>query len=224
MTLAVLFDCDGVLVDSENGLAKISSHVLNTYYKIPSIPSDFTPFIGMGEDAYIGGVVEKYGQIYTFDMKHKIYEEYINIAKEFVDPMPGAKSLIEKLKTAGIKVCVASSADLPKVLVNLEVLGLDASSFDAVITGSDVVNKKPDPQIYLTAAQKCGALPVNCIVVEDAVSGVISGTRADMRVVGLTSSLSSETLMSNGATITVDSMGELDDVLFQFFSEVFNEK
>ncbi len=213
MNRAVLFDCDGVLVDSENGLSKISSYILNTYYDIPAKPSDFLPFIGTGEDSYIGGVVNKYEGEFVPSMKQKIYDEYIKSARDYIAPMKGAKDLIFQLRSEGIKVAIVSSADLPKVMANIYILNMNIEDFDAVITGNNVVRKKPDPQIYLFAANKCNVDPVNCIVVEDATSGVIAGKDAGMKVIGFTSSVTAKTLMEVGAYTTVDNMEKLYEVL-----------
>ena len=213
MNRAVLFDCDGVLVDSEDGLSKIAAYVLNTFYNLPATPDDFIPFIGTGEDIYIGEVVRKHSGLYIQEMKSKIYNEYIQSAKKYVDPIKGARDLIVNLRNLGYKVAVASSADLPKVDVNLQILGLDYCDFDAVITGNDVEKKKPAPDIYLVASKKCNVLPVNCIVVEDATSGVLSGKKAGMTVVGFTSSVSEALLKSSGADYTVSTMAELGILL-----------
>lgn len=215
MERAVLFDCDGVLVDSENGLAKIAAVTLKKYYDIPAKPEDFLAFIGMGEDNYIGGVARKYNRTYTLDMKEKTYDEYIKTGKTYVEAMPGAKELVQKLRKEGFKVAMATSADMPKVIVNLEILGMTESDFDALITGNDVENKKPDPDIYLTAARHCGISPENCIVVEDAVSGVTAGKRAGMKVIGITSSLPADLLMETGADKIVTNMKELDGVIHE---------
>lgn len=213
MERAVLFDCDGVLVDSEAGLSKIASFVLNNHFNIPSVPEDFNPYIGMGEDMYIGEVVRKYNKTYILEMKEEIYNQYINLALQYVNPMEGARELVLKLREEGFKVAVASSADIQKVDINLKILGLDHSDFDAVITGSVVKNKKPDPEIYLTAAKSCGVQPGNCIVVEDATSGVTSGKSAGMKVIGVTSSVAASILKSFGADFTVDTMIDLHEVI-----------
>ncbi|NCU26460.1 hypothetical protein EOM86_07025 [Candidatus Nomurabacteria bacterium] len=78
----ILFDCDGVIVDSEKGLSMIAADVLRSTFGIPAIASDFQEFIGMGEDGYIGGVVRKHGGVYTIDMKEEIYRQYIQILLE----------------------------------------------------------------------------------------------------------------------------------------------
>ena len=84
-------------------------------------------------------------------MKKKIYEEYDNLAPQYVPPIEGARQIILKLRGEGFKVALVSSADLKKVNINLKILGLDHADFDAVLSGNDVEKKKPEPDIYLTA-------------------------------------------------------------------------
>lgn len=215
MEQAILFDCDGVLLDSEGGLSIIAADVLHRNYNIPAKPEDFLPFIGTGEDSYIGGVVKKYGFEFTPDMKQDVYVEYINKAHLYIKAFEGAKELIGKLRREGYKVALASSADEIKVEANLRIMDMQRSDFDAVITGSDIDKKKPDPEIYLVAAAKCNAAPENCIVVEDAVSGVLAGMNAKMKIIGFTSSLSSAILEANGAACTVSNYKELDEVIHE---------
>lgn len=213
MKRAVLFDCDGVLVNSEEGLAKIAAYVLNHYFNIPAVPEDFAQYIGTGEDSYIGGVVRKYGREYIYEMKNKIYEEYGRLAAEYVPSVAGGRELIGALRRQGYKVALASSADQTKVDINLKILGMDRKDFDAVLSGSDVAKKKPDPDIYLTAASYCHIEPCDCIVVEDATSGVQSGKSAGMTVIGIPSSVPPEILRSFGADHIAETMEKLDEVI-----------
>ena len=102
MTLrqAVLFDCDGVLVDSEAPLARIAAMALRDF-GIPAEPSDFAPFVGMGEDAYIGGVAAQYGAVFTAELKQHVYDKYVELCDAFVLPMPGVRELLAALRSAG---------------------------------------------------------------------------------------------------------------------------
>ena len=88
--------------------------------------------------------------------------------------------------------------------------------FDSVITGSDITNKKPDPEIYLKAAASVGVAPENCMVVEDAVAGVLSGKAAGCYVVGVKGSFSKDELIGAGADAFVDSTCDIVDILAAF--------
>lgn len=215
MIKAILYDCDGVLIDSEHGLSKIAAKSLNSKFNLPARPEDFSPYIGMGEDKYIGSVVEKYGGIYVLEMKEQIYSDYISLAPEFVLPFDNVAETVTFFKKCGLKQAVASSADIPKVEINLQIAGLEKDVFDAIVTGSDITRKKPDPEIYLAACAKCGISPTDCIVVEDAISGVQSGVSAGMKVIGYTSSVSEDRLLQAGADYCVGNMNELRELIIQ---------
>lgn len=210
MTLrqAVLFDCDGVLVDSEAPLARIAAMALRDF-GIPAEPSDFAPFVGMGEDAYIGGVAAQYGAVFTAELKQHVYDKYVELCDAYVLPMPGVRELLAALRSAGWRLAMATSADQVKAMANLRILGMEEHGFDAVVTGDDVLLKKPHPDIYLEAARRCGVAPQDAWVIEDAESGVRAGKAAGMRVIGLTSTLSAPRLLAAGADAVVDRLDQV---------------
>lgn len=207
-SLGVLFDCDGVLVDSEPALAEIASIALHDF-GAQATPDDFKPFIGMGEDMYLGGVTAKYGVEYSDAIKHHVYEKYHELASQFVRPFPGTRELLIRLKEAGCRIAVASSAEMIKVSTNMSILDVPPDTFDVVITGSDIERKKPFPDIYLLAASRCGIEPSRCIVVEDAVSGIQAGKAAGMTCIGLTSAHTAEELLAAGADIVIDDIRDV---------------
>lgn len=209
---AILFDMDGVLVDSETPLMKCCIDHLKTKYGINAKFEDFADFVGKGEDAAIGGVVEKNGGTYLPQMKDECYEIYIQLAKSIVEAAPGMAELLPKLKES-YKLAVASSADRRKVDVNISVLGVEESVFDAVITGSDITNKKPDPEIYIKVAAAVGVKPENCLVVEDAVAGIQAGKAAGCKVVGVKGSFDKETLKNAGADFVVDTTKDIEKLI-----------
>lgn len=212
---AVLFDCDGVLVDSEPALAQIAALALHDFGAAAN-PEDFKPYIGMGEEKYLGDVAAKYGVAMSEDIKYHVYEKYTQLAAKYVQPFMGVRELLLKLKSAGYRIAVASSADRIKVETNLSVLDLPDETYDVVITGSDVERKKPFPDIYLLAANRCGVEPSHCFVVEDAISGVQSGKAAGMTCIGFTSAHTAEELRHSGADVIVDQMGDVWEQLCQY--------
>ena len=191
---AVIFDMDGVLVDSEPVIIEASLRVLKKY-GVEAKESDFKEFTGMGDDIFIGGVARKYGLEYDPSMKLQAYEIYLQIIDTHIKRFPGALPLIKYLKEKGITLAVASASDLIKVKANIKALGASENDFNAVITGSDVQRKKPFPDIYLKAANAIGIDPSECIVVEDAVSGTIAGISAGMKVAAVTTSFSEKDLI-----------------------------
>lgn len=191
---AVLFDMDGVLVDSEKFICQAGIKMFSEK-GYPVKEEDFLPFTGMGENRYLGGVAEKYAIPFNIEKdKARAYEIYAQLVKGKLKALPGVHDFIQKCRERKLKIAVASSADPVKVEINLTEIGLDPKTFGAMVTGLDVENKKPAPDIFLKAAEKLGVEPENCLVVEDAVSGVQAGKTAGAKVLALTTSFPEEEL------------------------------
>lgn len=198
----IIFDMDGVLVDSENAIRTACVKMFERR-GVNTLPEDFIPFTGMGENRFIGGVAEKYGLSYVLSMKAEAYDIYDEIANDCVIVYDGIKELILTLKEKGYKIAVASAADERKVKTNLRCMELSPDDFDALVTGSDVTKHKPDPTVFLTAAGKIGAAPHESLVVEDAVAGCQAAKAAGMHCVGVLSTFDAQTLAAAGADYTV---------------------
>ena len=183
---AAIFDMDGVLVDSE---ALINAAAIAMFREKGLVvqPDDFLPFVGAGEDRYIGGVAEHYD--FPLDLpvaKRRTYEIYLDLVPSRLEAFTGVLDLVHACRSAGLLLAVASSADEIKVRANLEKIGLPMKFWDAVVKGEDVKNKKPAPDIFLSAAEKLGVKPAACVVVEDAVNRVQAAQAAGMRCIAVT--------------------------------------
>ncbi len=216
MVKGIIFDMDGVLVDSEPAITYASIEVLKTL-GISAKPIEFKPFTGMGDDKFIGGVLEAHGGVYKPEYKEQAYKIYIETADKNVTVYPWSKKIINELKARGYKLAVASASDLKKVSCNLSCIGVELSLFDAIVTGSDVERKKPAPDIFLLAAEKAGLAPDSCIVAEDALSGVMAAKSAGMTAVGVTTSFPKEKLLEAGADFVTEDLSELPDIADKFF-------
>ncbi|MEX2371232.1 MAG: HAD-IA family hydrolase [Bacteroidales bacterium] len=190
MIQAVLFDMDGVLLESEQYINMAGVALFREKgYEVS--PEDFLPFTGMGEDRYLGGVAEKYGIPFQGEVdKKRTYEIYEELVHDKLKPLPGVFEFIERCRKRGLKIAVATSADLVKMEINLREINLPASTFDATVNGLEIKHKKPAPDIFLKAAQRIGVNPADCLVVEDAVSGVKAGKSMGARVLALTTTFS----------------------------------
>jgi beta-phosphoglucomutase len=204
---AVIFDMDGVLTDSEP-LINAAAIAMFKEKGLAVQPDDFLPFVGTGEQRYIEGVAEKYHlQLDLPAAKRRTYEIYLGLVPAQLKAFPGAVGLVHACRDAGLRVAVASSADEIKVAANLEKVGLPMDSWDAVLTGEEVKNKKPAPDIFLSAAQKLGLKPEECVVVEDAVNGVQAAKAAGMRCVGVAQTFPPERL--RGADVVREKIGQV---------------
>ena len=203
----IIFDMDGVLVDSEPVILAAAIKGLEKY-GVEAEPEDFTPFIGAGEDRFIGGVAEKYGVKYKKEMKDTVYDIYLDIVSDKLKVFSGTKKVLNELKE-NFKLALASSADMVKIEANLKEADISPSIFKVIIGGDDVTNKKPDPEIYTKTAEKMGVTPESCLVVEDSVHGVKAAKAAGMKCIGITTSFSSEKLNEAGSDIICDSIDEI---------------
>lgn len=138
--------------------------------------------------------------------KEKIYRDLYSV---HLAPTPGLMDFLPKAKKAGIKMAVATSAITANADFTLDGLGI-RKYFDAVIDSTMVIKGKPDPQIYLKAAEELNTLPENCVVMEDALAGIQSAKSAGMDVIGLYTSLKKEEL-PNGLLMKIKDFNELNN-------------
>ncbi len=194
MIKAVLFDMDGVLLDSEEFILQAAKKFFQEK-GVEVKAEDFREFIGMGEDRYLGGVAEKYD--IPFDAgkdKSRVYDIYDQLVKGNLRPLPGVKEFIHKCLEKDLRIAIATSADERKMKVNLKETGLSDIPFNSYVNGIEVENKKPHPDIYLLAAKRLNVEPECCLVVEDAVSGVEAAKSAGCRCLALTTSFPADKL------------------------------
>jgi HAD superfamily hydrolase (TIGR01509 family) len=209
MIKGVLFDMDGVLVDSESFICKAAIMMFSEIGIIVS-PEDFQPFVGMGENRYIGGVAEKHGIMVDIEqVKARTYNIYKKIVRGKLFPLPGSHEFISRCRNKGLKLALVTSADAIKMEINLKEIGLSQNTFDSIITGLDVKKKKPFPEIYLKAAGSLGLNSADCLVVEDAISGIKAGKEAGCRCLAVTTSF--ETAALKGADWICDSLLNVPD-------------
>ena len=206
---AILFDMDGVLIESEWLMRDAGIQALADY-GVQAQHEDFMEFTGMGEDRFVGGVAEKHGLTYVKAMKELAYDYYGQRVMEESHVPAGVQEMLHMLHSRGLKLAVCSAADLRKVKYNIKAIGVDESLFTALVTGSDVERKKPFPDIYLKGAAAVGEEPADCLVIEDAVSGIKAGQAAGMDTVGIPTTFSKDELRERvNPTYLLDQIKEL---------------
>lgn len=191
---AVIFDMDGVLVDSEP-LINAAAIMMFEEQGLIVQPDDFLPFVGAGEERYIGGVAEKYD--FPLDLtvaKQRTYEIYLDLVPARLEAFPGARDFVLSCRNAGLRVAVASSADRIKVAANLQKLDLPLEFWDVVVTGEQAKQKKPSPEAFLFAARSMNVEPSECVVVEDAVNGIQAARAGGMRCIAVATTFPAERL------------------------------
>lgn len=180
-TALVIFDCDGVLVDSE----PIALRMLVEMLAEAGVPLDAAAvsdrFLGRSLASTRALLTEEFGLTLTDaaleDMRLKLYAAF---GAELA-PIPGVAETLPRL---AMPFCVASSSQTERIRLSLDLTGLLPAFEGAIFSASEVANGKPAPDLFLHAAARMGVDPAACLVVEDSPAGVAAGRAAGMRVVG----------------------------------------
>lgn len=190
----IIFDMDGVLVDSEPFIIKAVIKAL-AEFGLKITAQDFHPFTGTGEKNCVRGIAKNYN--FPIDIEKattRTYDIYLELIRGNLKPLPGAKEFITECKRLGKKISVATSADMRKAAGNFAQLKIPPETFDAIISSNNVKHTKPVPDIFLLAAEKMGIDPKDCLVIEDAPSGIQAGKAAGCRCLAITSSFTPDKL------------------------------
>jgi beta-phosphoglucomutase len=192
MVYCAIFDMDGVLVDSYEAHYQ-SWREVAAEEGITITEADFAKSFGRTSREIIRGTwpVPDLDEARIQAIDHRKEEAFRRLIDRQFPVMHGAPNLIEALRAAGFRVAVGSSAPPENVALALDRLG-GADRFDGIVNGMDVERGKPDPQVFLLAAERAGARASDCVVIEDARPGVEAAHRAGMAAVALLSTGRSE--------------------------------
>jgi HAD superfamily hydrolase (TIGR01509 family) len=208
----IIFDNDGVLVDSE----PISNTLLAAYLSELGHPTSYEDslrdYMGSAMHRIHDLVLERTGQRLPDDFDDVFHARVFAAFERELKPVPGAGQVLEKLAADGVPYCVASSGSHERIRVGHRTTGLDRW-FDEgrVFSSQDVGRGKPAPDLFLHAAERMGVRPEKCAVVEDSPLGVQAANAAGMDVYGFTAMTPADRL--TGATQLFSDMGELADLL-----------
>ena len=145
--------------------------------------------------------------------KDRTYEIYLQLIPGRLQPLPGAHEFVAAARGRGLKLALATSADRIKLHGNLTAINLPEPLFDVAITGGDVQRRKPHPDIFLLAAERIGIAPADCLVVEDAPSGLQAGRAAGCLCLGITITFAEEKLRAAGADWIASDLAHALDLL-----------
>jgi beta-phosphoglucomutase family hydrolase len=204
MTKAVLWDLDGVLVDTAPFHFEAWQELFQSLGK-GFADADFRRTFGLRNDAILGDILGELAPAEVERLAQKKEELYREKIEGRVTAIPGAMGLLRRLQQRGRKSAIVSSTTRENVRVVLGSLGIEGV-FEAVVAEEDAPRGKPDPQGFLVAAEKLGVEAEECVVIEDAPGGVEAAKRAGMSCIGVTTSRPREALA--GADLVVDSLKE----------------
>jgi HAD superfamily hydrolase (TIGR01509 family) len=183
----IIFDCDGTLVDSELLHNTATSQIL-TELGHPHYTPEYCMenFVGAGQSKVWERVQAETGDIFPTDVNNRFIDRVAQLQDGLVRPVPGAQAVLDSLH-GRIKICVGSNGEPENVRGVLGACALLGYFNDAdIFTARDVPRPKPAPDLFLHAAEKMGANPARCLVIEDSVAGATAGVAAGMRVIGYT--------------------------------------
>lgn len=183
MADAVLFDMDGVVLDTEKLYTRFWQEAANAL-GYPMTKEQALGMRSLNRGAGLAKMQTYFGPDVDYD---KIREKRIElmdafVAKEGVTVKPGVRELLAYLKTQGIKTAIATSSPMERTLLYLTSVGLQ-DSFDELVSGYMVEKGKPEPDIFLYAAKKLGVEPRRCMVLEDSPAGILAAHRAGCKPV-----------------------------------------
>lgn len=208
---AVLFDCDGVLADSEMLVNAIVAEQLTALGWPMQAAEARETFLGLALPDMVPRIEARVGLLPAGWAEEIATLLAIEMTRR-TPAIPGAVEAVHRIAAAGIPVAVASNSGRAELMAKMRSLGLATVFGDRIFSFEDVDRAKPWPDIYLAAAASCDAAPQDCVVVEDSVPGVRAGIAAGCRVLGFAQETPRGVLAAHGATPFQD-MAELDALL-----------
>ncbi len=203
---AVIFDCDGVLVDSEPIANRVFAEALTDIGLPTRYEQAVEDFMGLSMTACLQKVADRLGTTVPEKFLAGLTERTYRAFQNELHPVAGIVDALEKIT---MPMCVASSGEVSKMQFTLGLTGLLPRFDGRLFSATEVPRGKPHPDIFLHAAKGIGISPERCVVVEDSVPGVRGGVSAGMTVLGFAGGLTQiEELASAGATVFYD-MAEL---------------
>lgn len=205
----VIFDCDGVLVDSEVISNEVLARRLTAEGLSTTLAQARRDYQGLLLADIRAAAEAKVGRQLPQDWLALYEHERDEAFRDGLKPVPGAAEALGRIRSVGLRVCVASQGKLEKIRLSLGLTGLlDLFSEQALFSAYSVPRGKPHPDLFLHAASAMGVGPAACAVVEDTPSGVTAAVAANMRVLGYAADSDERALRRSGAEI----LRSLDDL------------
>ncbi len=215
--MLLIFDCDGVLVDSEGLSCQLDAELL-TEFGVPYTAEDVArEFIGVSLKDQIARIKGEHGITLPADFSEKLNHRLFARFETDLKPIAGVREAILALP---VPRCVASSSVPERIALSLRVTGL-SDLFDHIFSATQVPRGKPAPDLFLHAAVQMGAGAEECVVIEDSTAGVQAAIAAGMRVIGFTGGghcgpEHGDKLRAAGASVVIDHMADLPKTVQAF--------
>jgi HAD superfamily hydrolase (TIGR01509 family) len=204
----VIFDCDGVLVDSERLSIRLDHELLAQLGWPLDEQEIIDRWVGRTEAAMRAEIEEHLGRDVGAEWT-AFGERYVRAFADELEPVDGVAEAVGTIQATGVATCVASSGGIDKIRRNLAKTGL-LDRFDGrLFSGDDIEHGKPAPDLFLHAAAEMGAEPARTAVIEDSVHGVAAGLAAGMTVFGYTGGVTTAERLTRDGVVLFGDMREL---------------
>jgi HAD superfamily hydrolase (TIGR01509 family) len=209
----IVFDCDGVLVDSERLSIRVDAKFLDRLGWPMSEAEIIERFVGRS-DADMRAIIEEHlgGPIPT-DIDEEFDRLYRETFEAELAPVDGIVEALDAIVAAGIPVCVASSGGHAKIRRSLELTRLTQYFGDRIFSATDVAYGKPAPDLFLHAASRMGAAPARCAVIEDSAFGVDAAIAAGMQAFAYAGGVTTADRLTRPGVVVFDEMHRLPELL-----------
>jgi len=210
MTRLVIFDCDGVLVDSEPIAVRIDVEMLAEVGVTMTEEDVIERFVGRSPEVILAEAEARLGR--------RVPEGWFErgetrIRRAYATELRPVDGISEALEEIGDPVCVASSSGHDNIRYKLELTGLYDRFAGHIFSATEVANGKPAPDLFLHAASRMGAAPADCVVVEDSRYGVQAARAAGMDVLGYAGGLTAPDVLEGPRTVVFDDMRKVPELL-----------
>jgi HAD superfamily hydrolase (TIGR01509 family) len=209
----IVFDCDGVLVDSERLSIRVDAMFLDRLGWPMGEVEIVERFVGRS-DADMRAVIEEHlGGPIPADIDEEFDRLYRETFEAELTPVDGIVEALDAIVAAGIPICVASSGGHAKIKRSLELTGLTQFFGDRIFSASDVAHGKPAPDLFLHAASRMGAAPARCAVIEDSAFGVDAAIAAGMQAFAYAGGVTTADRLTRPGVVVFDEMHRLPGLL-----------
>lgn len=210
----VIFDCDGVLVNTEERANRVLAQWLSET-GLPVTYEDCRRIYSGRSMKSVQAEIEAQGHQLGFNLMERWYGSLDMIFGTDVEAIPHVETVLDDLRARNVTWCVASSAKLEKMHLTLGVTGLIAHFGDVLYSATMVENGKPAPDLFLHAACEMGFTPEECVVIEDSVPGTVAGIAAGMKVYSyFADPLSNKDQLAAAGGVLFDDMRALPGLIF----------
>jgi HAD superfamily hydrolase (TIGR01509 family) len=211
----VIFDCDGVLVDSERLALRIDVRVLAELGWELTEDEIVERFVGRSDEHMRREISAHLGRELPADWDAAYTPHYRAVFAEELEAVPGVVAVLDHLDRAGTPTCVATSGSHDKTRFTLGRTGLLDRFAGRIFSADDVANGKPAPDLFLHAARRLGADPARCAVVEDSVPGITAALAAGMDAYGYGGGVTPGKRLERPGVTVFNDMAELPELLDQ---------